>query len=626
MKIISKTYLLIAVLIGVAVINLFLLYEEGQSTSSESYSIIRTGDLKVEAEKISSLATSVASGNLNDRDGLVMSIKTFEETVKKLKTGEPINGQRIEAVPSSLISDYNNIITEWSAYKDAVMKVEKTSVFDQEATDAINYVLQKNSELVLLTNALVQETEQLDRDFNRHKDISRDLAECAQEIGQLTLLISIGEGDDTQNELKKKRLEFEIGIRKLLQIPTQGLDVESIGQKHETLKELPRENSDSLRKLDPLWESVKLRLSILEERALLSPEYELAKKNMNLEKEQMFQDIDTLLAGWNKIVTESDTQTQVIIQVLLAIDIAIFVAVMIILRQSLSPLEIITNALSRVKEGIYGEKITYNQDDEVGQLVKTFNIMSDTIKQKEEEARQTDIAKDEFLAMITHELKTPLVPIQGYADILLGEHLGKLNAKQKERIAIIKSSSNTLLDLVSDLLDAQKLDLGQLRMQKQKKDISQTISSAIDVVKPQAEADNIELTMESLPIEISHDPERIEQVITNLLKNSLAAVSPNTGKIKVKVEDLESEIKISITDNGVGIPKEKQAQLFKKFYQVDASLTRKKGGSGLGLAICKGIVESHGGKITVQTAEGEGATFSFTIPKEYSGKSQRTAI
>ena len=101
---------------------------------------------------------------------------------------------------------------------------------------------------------------------------------------------------------------------------------------------------------------------------------------------------------------------------------------------------------------MYGQKITYSGDDEVGQLAANFNIMSETIKEKEEEARKTDIAKDEFLAMITHELKTPLVPIQGYSDILLSEHLGKLTVKQKERINIIKSSSEALLSIISDLI------------------------------------------------------------------------------------------------------------------------------------------------------------------------------
>jgi signal transduction histidine kinase len=224
--------------------------------------------------------------------------------------------------------------------------------------------------------------------------------------------------------------------------------------------------------------------------------------------------------------------------------------------------------------------------------------------------------------MITHELKTPLVPIQGYSDILLNEHLGKLTDKQKDRIGIIKSSSETLLSIISDLLDAQKLDLGQLRMTKQKVDIKKTISKAIETLKPEAESNKIEITTNSTSLIINHDSERITQVITNLIKNSIIAIKPNPGEIDVSMEDFPNEIKISVKDSGIGIPEDKQKDLFKKFYQVDASLTRERGGSGLGLAICKGIIDNHQGKIAVDSIPNQGATFSFTIPKEESSNTK----
>lgn len=626
MKIISKTYLLIAILIAVAVINLFLLYQEGQVSSAQSYSIIRAGDLKVKAESIASIATSIASGNVQEKSILQKEIQEFQSNLNVLKTGGEINGQPIRSIHDHLTPEYDSVKESWEAFKQKSLKVEKTSLFDPEATDALNYVLQKNNELVLLTDEMMREFETLDREFNRHKEISMELEESAKTIGQLTLLLSIGEGEDIQDKLRQEKLKFEVGLRKLLQIPTSDLDVNSIGEEHESLEKLPRENSDALRDLDPLWESIKLRINILEERALLSPEYDAAKNEMNEQKQMLFENIDKLLDSWNEEIAQQNTQAQVIVQGLLAGDIVVFFVVLVVIRQSLSPLETITRALSRVKEGIYGEKIEYNQKDEVGELVNTFNIMSDTIKEKEEEARQTDISKDEFLAMITHELKTPLVPIQGYTDILLGEHIGKLNAKQKERVKIIKESSETLLEIISDLLDAQKLELGQLRMKKEQEDISETISKTLAGFMPQIESKGITVNTSLQSTIIAHDPERIGQVISNLVKNSISAVSENTGKIDITLEDLEDEIKVSISDNGVGIPQEKQKELFKKFYQVDASLTRERGGSGLGLAICKGIVESHGGKIGAQSESGKGSNFYFTLPKDHSSTNQRTAI
>jgi len=307
---------------------------------------------------------------------------------------------------------------------------------------------------------------------------------------------------------------------------------------------------------------------------------------------------------------------QTIIQILLAVDIATFFLVPLVIRQSLSPLDTINKALSRVKEGMYGEKIKYTSDDEIGELVASFNIMSDTIKEKEEEAKKTDMAKDEFLAMITHELKTPLVPIQGYSDILLNEHLGELNPQQKARLSIIKSSSETLLGIISDLLDVQKLEIGQLRMKKDDSDIKESILKSVNALAPQAEKNEIQLTSNAENLTIYHDSERIKQVLTNLIKNAMIAVEPKNGKIEIVMEEKPSEIQISVKDNGMGIPKDKQKDLFKKFYQVDTTLTRERGGSGLGLAICRGIIENHGGKIFVESKEGEGAKFTFTIPKQ----------
>jgi len=614
-KLLSKTYLLVAILIAAAAINLFLFYQDTNSQTTQSYSIIKVGDVKVSAESISALATSVAGGNFLDKEQLDNQIQEVEQIVETIKNGGIVKGQALDKIPPSLISDHSKLVESWESYKSKIQKVETTTVFDPESTKAVNYVLQKNDEVVLLTDNMKNEFESLGREYNKHKQIAEELSEGAKIIGQQTLLISIGEEEDAQDKLKEKRLEFEVGIRKLLQISTADLDVESIGKVHEELIPIPRENSNALRQLDPIWESMQPKISILEERALLSPEFNSAKAEMNSQKELLYSDIDKLLLDWSIIITSQSSEEQSIIQIILVVDIAVFILVLFVVRKSLSPLATITQAITRVKEGAYGEKIEYEGTDEVGQLVSSFNIMSDTIKEKEEEAKKTDIAKDEFLAMITHELKTPLVPIQGYSDILLSEHLGKLNEKQKERISIIKSSSESLLSIISDLLDAQKLELGQLSMIKENTNIKQTIDKAIELLKPEAEQNNIEIFSNAVDLKIKHDQERIGQVMTNLIKNSLIAIKTKPGKIEIIMEDLPTEIKISVKDNGIGIPQEKQKELFKKFYQVDATLTRERGGSGLGLAICKGIIENHKGQISMQSIPNQGSTFSFTIPK-----------
>jgi signal transduction histidine kinase len=603
-------------LISVAGFNLFLLYQEDQTQSSESYSIIRVGEIKVKAESISSSAASAVGEDFSELSTLEKEIEEVKSILRILKTGGIYNEQPHETLPSSMNDHFDHVLETWEDFELSVGNVVTTSRFDPDAIRTSEYLLEKNQEMILLTNQIPKDLQNLDRNYNTHKQIADDLVDCAKVIGEQVLLIRTGGGFTSKQTLEQKQLEFEIGIRKLSQIPTSDLDVESVGKTHDMLEPIPRENSETLRQLVPLWESVSLRIDEVEESGILSKEHTTARNVMNDQKKTLFSHMDHLIENWNVEITSRGSEQQTAIQILLAVDIGVFFLVLFLIRQSLSPLVSITDAISRVKEGVYGEKIEYKGTDEVGQLVDSFNIMSKTIKEKEEVAKKTDIAKDEFLAMITHELKTPLVPIQGYSDILLNEHLGKLNDKQKERISIIKSSSEALLSIISDLLDAQKLDLDQLRMKKEKTDIKNTITKAIETLEPEAESNNIKITSNVTSVIINHDPERIGQVITNLIKNSIIAIQPNPGKIEVLMYDLPKNVKISIKDNGVGIPQDKQDELFKKFYQVDASLTRERGGSGLGLAICKGIIDNHLGEISVESSPNQGATFSFTIPKE----------
>jgi hypothetical protein len=196
MKIVSKAYVLIAILIVAAVFNLFLLYQDDESDTSQSYSIIGTGDVKVKAESISGLAISVANGVLEDKEKLEKEITEVQSTLTTIRDGGEFKGKTLETIPTSLITDYNAVLSSWESYKSKILTVEETSVFDLEATNAMNYVLQKNQELVLVTDKLSKALDKLGRDFNPHKLIAKDLAECAKIIGQQSLLISIGEGEN----------------------------------------------------------------------------------------------------------------------------------------------------------------------------------------------------------------------------------------------------------------------------------------------------------------------------------------------------------------------------------------------------------------------------------------------
>ena len=615
MKIISKTYVLLAVIIAASLLNLVVLLQTSQENEAVLHSISGASNLKVTVERIAGTANSIASGNEIDRQTLTTQITNFENTYNVLGSGGQLNGITIIAVPSELRDKYADVGSAWNLYKQRAEEIRQESVFNPDVKNALKYILEKDGDLITLTNGVYEDLLPLDRNYNRHKEIAAELVTLTKSIGENTLLISIGEKGNSSAIIKKDRIMFDADLRKLEGVSLDSLDTDGLQITPETLQAIPRENSASLRDLEPLWESVEPKVKFVESTPLLSAEFGKSLHDLEAQKVVMLSITGFFVDGWNKLIDDKLQEKVNVALILLVADIAVFIIVMFTIRKSLHPLDLLTRALSRVKEGFYGEKIAYTTSDEVGTLARTFNLMSETIQKKEEEAKKVEIAKDEFLAMITHELKTPLVPIQGYADILLGEHLGKLNEKQKERLEVIKSSSATLLQLISDLLDAQKLELGQLKIIKQTYNLKDTVSKMITLMTPQAISDEIELVNHvKTDVYAYYDEERISQILSNLIKNAFRATTKK-GKIDIFVEDLPDEVKVSVTDDGIGLPNDALDKIFKKFYQVDTSSTRERGGSGLGLSICKGIVEAHGGKIWVESELGKGATFFFTLVK-----------
>ena len=614
-KLTQKTYLLLGIIIGVSAINFYLLIFTSQQNQDILHSISYASDLKVIVERIGGTANSIASGNENDRPVLESQISDFDLTYQTLGTGGNIGGLNIVSVPPSLIPAYESVGNAWAPYKEDAEKIKKENIFDSRARDDLTYILSKNGELISLTNNVVNDLTPLDRNYNKHKLIALDMVNLAKDIGEKTLLYSIGEGGNVSSTLKQDRVFFDADLKKLEGFPLDDPEFASYGIVPENLAEIPRQNSDSIRQLDPLWQSVRVKIIYVESNSLLSKDFGAALDKLNSQRNVLLNSTSDFVNQWNGMIDSQLHDKVIIVQIFIIVDIVIFIIVVLSIRKSLLPLDMLIKAISRVREGFYGEKIAYTAKDEIGELANTFNEMSLTIQKKEDDAKKIETAKDEFLAMVTHELKTPLVPIQGYSDILLGEHLGALNPIQKERLKIISSSASTLLQLISDLLDAQKLELGQLRIKKEVHNLKDTVEKAIVGMQPQALSDEISLSYEpKKDVSAFYDEERIKQVLTNLIKNSLKATNPKTGKIEVILEDKENEVVVSVKDNGRGIPAEARDNIFKKFYQVDTTSTREKGGSGLGLSICKGIVEAHGGSIWMKN-DTPGTTFSFTIPK-----------
>jgi PAS domain S-box-containing protein len=254
-----------------------------------------------------------------------------------------------------------------------------------------------------------------------------------------------------------------------------------------------------------------------------------------------------------------------------------------------------------------------NLYDDNGKLIGSNTIIKNI--SEVHQLRELDKAKEEFTSMIAHELKTPIVPIQGYCELFLDGTLGELTKEQREKIKIMHDSALTLSQLIQDVLDVHKLELAKLNINVCETSVKGLIDSAIKRFMPVVQSKKINLVDDTKQnIKLSCDAERIIQVINNLISNAIKFVPEQKGRIEIGARRANGSIVFVVKDNGIGIPVEKQDGLFRKFYQVDASLRRSSGGSGLGLAICKGIVEAHKGKIWLESEEGKGATFFFSIP------------
>ena len=228
------------------------------------------------------------------------------------------------------------------------------------------------------------------------------------------------------------------------------------------------------------------------------------------------------------------------------------------------------------------------------------------------------IEKDEFAAMVSHELKTPIFPIILHCEMLKDPSMmGNLSQEQLDSVTQIELMANRLDSLTEDILDAQKLDMNQMKFVKEKFKTRELLTDVIKDNKILTDKKNVSLTFSSEDLEIYTDRDRLFQVFSNMIRNAVVYVKKNTGKIQINATSQNGDILFSVTDNGIGIVSEKISNLFRKFYQIDTSLKRKHdSGTGLGLVICKGIVSGLGGKIWVESELKKGSTFFFSIPKK----------
>jgi signal transduction histidine kinase len=256
--------------------------------------------------------------------------------------------------------------------------------------------------------------------------------------------------------------------------------------------------------------------------------------------------------------------------------------------------------------------------------IKQFNI---TLQQKVDEAtielrqanaklKELDRTKDEFISMASHQLRTPLTTIKGYLSMVLEGDAGPVKPKQKEMIEQSFQSASRMVYLIADLLNVSRLQSGKFIIINKPCNLADVVEGEVKQLAQQASQRKIKLLYEkpaSFPI-LTLDEDKMRQVVMNLLDNALY-YTPAGGSVRARLEASAEAIQFTVTDTGVGVPKQLQHHLFSKFYRADNARKMRPDGTGLGLYMAKKVITAQGGAIIFSSEQGKGSTFGYTLPR-----------
>jgi len=370
---------------------------------------------------------------------------------------------------------------------------------------------------------------------------------------------------------------------------------------------------------------------------LLSESREAGDGHFILTKKIIF---DNLKVGWISLRLDSTTRRAELVEALgqsfLLFIAGLILAGLLSLRAQKpisESIKLLADSARQVRDSNdYSIRVVSTSQDEIGELVVSFNDMLEKIRNHEQhleqlvaertveleaaktKAEESDHLKSAFLASMSHELRTPLNSIIGFTGILLQGMAGPLSDEQTKQLGMVKGSASHLLDLINDVLDISKIESGRIQVYDEAFKIDLLLVMAVSSLRPFAEKKGLRLRhniTSGLP-RLHTDKRRLEQVLINLVNNAIKFT--DEGEIIVNCYLKEGSLNVDVIDTGVGISTKDLETIFETFRQIDTGLDRVKEGSGLGLAISKKLVELLGGTISVISEPGAGSTFSIILP------------
>lgn len=250
-------------------------------------------------------------------------------------------------------------------------------------------------------------------------------------------------------------------------------------------------------------------------------------------------------------------------------------------------------------------------------LQQRIDSATEELRSSNEQLRGLDTAKDEFVSMASHQLRTPLTSVKGLISMVLEGDAGKITKMQRQLLREAFTSSERMVHLISDFLNVSRVQTGKFMIERRTVDLAKVVKQEVRALETTAESRDLTFKLDTpaKPVEVEIDEGKIRQVIMNFIDNALYYSRPNTV-ITISLRVFPHEVKFEVIDHGIGVPVRQQVGLFTKFFRADNARTQRPDGTGVGLYLAKMVVDGHGGKILFASKEGKGSTFGFSLPSE----------